>query len=198
MNDAISNFVAGVDEAGRGPLAGPVVAAAVILDPARPIPGVADSKLLTARQRERLAVEIKARALAWAIAESDVSEIDRHNILQATLFAMQRAVSGLHIQPGHVLIDGNRCPALSCPATAIVKGDQKEPAIAAASILAKVARDALMLDLDRQFPEYGFAQHKGYPSKQHLESLRRFGATAHHRRSFGPVRQVLMGSAALG
>lgn len=192
MHNLSTVWVAGVDEAGRGPLAGPVVAAAVILDPAQPIVGVADSKTLSARQRERLAVEIKARALSWAIAESDVSEIDQHNILQATFLAMQRAVAGLHLPPGHVLIDGNRCPVMPCPATAIVKGDQKEPAIAAASILAKVARDALMLELDQSFPHYGFAQHKGYPSKQHLESLRRLGVTPHHRRSFGPVRQVLL------
>lgn len=191
-----NQFVAGVDEAGRGPLAGPVVAAAVILNPEITIDGLADSKTLTALQRERLAEKIKASALAWAVGISDVAEIDRHNILQATFIAMQRAVGGLPIAPGHVLIDGNRCPQLPCPATAIVKGDQKEPAISAASILAKVTRDAMMTDLDRQFPDYGFARHKGYPSKEHIALLRRHGVTSHHRRSFAPVRALVDGNGA--
>lgn len=191
MPTSADYLVAGVDEAGRGPLAGPVVAAAVILDPDQPIEGLADSKTLTARQRERLAEEIKQRAMAWTIAQSDVAEIDEHNILQATFLAMQRAVADLAISPRHVLVDGNRCPDLPCPATAVVKGDQKEPAIAAASILAKVARDSMMSELDLQFPDYGFAQHKGYPSKQHIECLRRLGVTPHHRRSFGPVKELV-------
>lgn len=196
MSDQSNQFVAGVDEAGRGPLAGPVVAAAVILNPEMAIDGLADSKTLTALQRERLAEKIKASALAWAVGISDVAEIDHHNILQATFIAMQRAVAGLSIAPGHVLVDGNRCPRLPCSATAIVKGDQKEPAISAASILAKVTRDAMMMDLDRQFPDYGFARHKGYPSKEHIALLRRHGVTSHHRRSFAPVRALVDGNGA--
>lgn len=182
--------VAGVDEAGRGPLAGPVVAAAVILDPAQPIDGLMDSKALSARRREELALKIQAQALAWAVAEADVGEIDDLNILHATMLAMQRAVQALNIRPEHVQIDGNRCPALLMSVEAVVKGDQLIPAISAASILAKVARDSIMLSLARQFPEYGFAKHKGYPTKAHIQALRRHGACPHHRRSFAPVRAV--------
>lgn len=182
---------AGVDEAGRGPLAGPVYAACVVLDPARPIAGLADSKALTARRRERLADEIRSRALAWAIAEASVEEIDHLNILHATMLAMQRAVAGLGMRPDEVLIDGNRCPALTVPARAVVRGDATVAAISAASILAKTARDAVMVDLDRLHPEYGFAQHKGYPTSEHVAALKRYGPTAHHRRSFAPVRASL-------
>lgn len=182
---------AGVDEAGRGPLAGPVYAACVLLDPARPISGLADSKALTARRRETLADEIRARALAWAIAEASVEEIDRLNILHATMLAMQRAVAGLSLCPDEVLIDGNRCPALAVPARAVVRGDATVAAISAASILAKTARDAVMVDLDRLHPEYGFAQHKGYPTAEHVAALMRYGPTAYHRRSFAPVRASL-------
>jgi ribonuclease HII len=183
--------VAGVDEAGRGPLAGPVTAAAVILDPARPIAGLADSKRLTAARRERLAAEIRVHARAWAVAEASVEEIDRLNILQATMLAMQRAVQALQPAPAHVLIDGNRCPVLPMPAQAVVRGDATVPAISAASILAKTARDALLLQLDRAHPQYGFARHKGYPTADHLEALRRHGLLPCHRRSFGPVRALL-------
>jgi ribonuclease HII len=184
-------LVAGVDEAGRGPLAGPVVAAAVILDPARPIEGVNDSKLLTAAQRDRLQDAIRAHALAWALGRAEVEEIDRLNILQATLLAMQRAVAALDPAPRRALIDGDRCPLLGCPAQAIVKGDQKVAAIAAASVLAKVARDREMAALDILYPGYGLARHKGYPTRDHVEALRRLGATPVHRRSFHPVRAVL-------
>ncbi len=186
---------AGVDEAGRGPLAGPVYAACVVLDPARPIAGLADSKALTALRRERLADEIRARALAWAIAEASVEEIDRLNILHATMLAMQRAVAGLGMNPDEVLIDGNRCPALAVPARAVVRGDATVAAISAASILAKTARDAVMVDLDRLHPEYGFAQHKGYPTAEHVAALKRYGPTVHHRRSFAPVRASLSADA---
>jgi ribonuclease HII len=184
-------LAAGVDEAGRGPLAGPVYAACVVLDPTRPIFGLADSKALTALRRERLADEIRARALAWAIAEASVEEIDRLNILHATMLAMQRAVAGLGMSPDEVLIDGNRCPALAVPARAVVRGDATVAAISAASILAKTARDAVMVDLDRLHPEYGFAQHKGYPTAEHVAALKRYGPTVHHRRSFAPVRASL-------
>lgn len=184
-------LTAGVDEAGRGPLAGPVYAAAVILDPARPIDGVSDSKQLRARERERLAVLIRARALAWAVAHVDNLEIDRVNILNASLIAMVRAVESLHIAPQLVLVDGNRCPRLRCNVRAIVGGDARVAAIGAASILAKVARDEEMTRLDRAFPGYGFARHKGYPTPAHLEALHRLGASAIHRRSFAPVRRVL-------
>jgi ribonuclease HII len=184
-------LVAGVDEAGRGPLAGPVVAAAVILDPARPLDGVNDSKLLSERQRDRLDEAIRTRALAWALGRAEVEEIDRLNILQATLLAMQRAVAALDPAPRRALIDGDRCPRLACPAQAIVKGDQTVAAIAAASILAKVARDREMAALDALYPGYGLARHKGYPTRDHVEALRRLGATPAHRRSFHPVRAVL-------
>ena len=189
MSDFI--LVAGVDEAGRGPLAGPVVAAAVILDPSRPIVGLADSKKLSAARREQLAIEIRAKALAWALGRAEVAEIDRVNILQATLLAMQRAVTALDIAPGQALVDGNRCPPLACPCRAIVKGDATVPAISAASILAKVARDAELRQLHERYPDYGFARHKGYPTAVHLEALRRLGPCPEHRRSYAPVAAVL-------
>lgn len=181
----------GVDEAGRGPLCGPVVAAAVILDPARPIVGLADSKKLSEAARERLAPLIRERALAWAVAEASVEEIDRLNILHATMLAMQRAVMALALAPGEVLIDGNRCPQLPYPARAIVKGDATEPAISAASILAKTVRDEAMRVLDAQWPQYGLAAHKGYPTAAHLAAIERHGVQAFHRRSFAPVRNCL-------
>jgi ribonuclease HII len=181
-------WVAGVDEAGRGPLAGPVSAAAVILDPARPITGLADSKTLTPARRDALDLEIRARALAWSIAWASAEEIDRINILQASMLAMQRAVAALKVRPTRVLVDGNRCPDVGCDAEAIVGGDGLVPSIGAASILAKVARDRLMCDLERAFPGYGFAGHKGYPTRAHIEALRRLGPCPEHRCSFGPVR----------
>jgi ribonuclease HII len=183
-------WVCGVDEVGRGPLAGPVVAAAVVLDPAMPIVGLADSKRLSPRRREDLAAEIRVKALAWGLGRADVAEIDRLNILQASLLAMRRAVAGLAQVPGLALVDGNRCPELPCPARAIVGGDASEPAISAASILAKVARDAEMLALHALHPDYGFDRHKGYPTRQHLEALALHGPLAEHRRSFGPVKRV--------
>ncbi|MCP5295277.1 MAG: ribonuclease HII [Zoogloeaceae bacterium] len=184
-------MICGVDEAGRGPLCGSVVAAAVILDPARPIAGLADSKKLSERQRERLAALIRSQALAWSVAEACVEEIDRLNILHATMLAMKRAVEGLAITPLEALVDGNRCPALSIPARAIVKGDALEPAISAASILAKTTRDEQMRSLDLHYPQYGFAAHKGYPTAAHLAALKRFGPLPVHRRSFAPVRDVV-------
>lgn len=184
-------LIAGVDEAGRGPLAGPVVAAAVVLDPARPIAGLADSKKLGAARRERLAEEIRARALAWALGRADVAEIDRLNILHASLLAMQRAVAALAVAPGKVLVDGNRCPKLNCPCEAIVKGDATMPVIGAASILAKVARDAELRELHGRYPQYNFARHKGYPTAEHLDALRRYGPCPEHRRSFVPVAALL-------
>ena len=189
--------VAGVDEAGRGPLAGPVVAGAVILDPHNPIDGLQDSKRLTAARREVLYVEIQEKALAWAVASADVGEIDRINILQATMLAMQRAVEALQPAAEHALIDGNRCPVLACPAQAIVKGDSRVAAISAASIMAKVTRDREMLSLDLQYPGYGLAQHKGYPSKAHIEALEKLGVTPIHRCSYAPVRRVLERQAGL-
>ncbi|WP_425451048.1 ribonuclease HII [Thioalbus denitrificans] len=183
--------VAGVDEAGRGPLVGPVVAAAVILDPARPIEGLADSKRLSARRREALAALIRDRALAWAVASASPAEIDRLNILHATLLAMQRAVAGLEPAAERVLVDGNRCPVLPCPVEAVVGGDASVAAISAASILAKVARDADCVRLDGDYPGYGFAAHKGYPTAVHLEALARLGPCPEHRRSFAPVRRAL-------
>ncbi len=184
-------IIAGVDEAGRGPLAGPVAAAAVILTPSRPLQGLKDSKLLTPAQREALAAEIRVSALAWAVGWADHTEIDRLNILQASLLAMQRAVSTLGVIPGKVLVDGNRCPLLPCPAEAIVKGDSKIEAISAASILAKVERDAVMRRYDTEFPVYGFSVHKGYPTPAHLDALANHGACAIHRFSFAPVRRCL-------
>ncbi len=189
---ALDQRVAGVDEAGRGPLAGPVVAAAVILDPEQPISGLNDSKRLTAARRERLAQEIRSRAHSWALGRAEVEEIDELNILGATMLAMQRAVAGLNPTPGHVLVDGNRCPPLPCPATPVIGGDGRVAAIAAASILAKVFRDAEMLELDRQHPGYGFGGHKGYPSRLHLEALQAMGPCPVHRRSFAPVRAALL------
>lgn len=184
-------LLAGVDEAGRGPLAGPVLAAAVILDDANPILGLADSKVLTEKKRERLFDEIRAKALCCCIAEASVEEIDRLNILQATMLAMKRAVEGLRLKPAKVLVDGNRLPVLKIPAEAIVKGDAKVQAISAASILAKVARDRQCMAMHELHPEYGFAGHKGYPTAEHLAALRSHGVTAWHRRSFGPVRQII-------
>jgi len=184
-------LIAGVDEAGRGPLAGPVVAAAVILDELHPIKGLADSKQLGPRTRERLFDEIRAKALCSSIAQASVDEIDALNILQATLLAMRRAVDGLRLRPHKVLVDGNRLPVLSMRSEAIVKGDARVKAIAAASILAKVQRDRLCAVLHEQHPQYGFDGHKGYPTPAHLEALRRHGACAAHRRSFAPVRAVL-------
>ncbi|MBF7981760.1 MULTISPECIES: ribonuclease HII [Rahnella] len=183
--------IAGVDEVGRGPLVGAVVTAAVILDPANPIMGLADSKKLTEKRREALYIEIKEKALAWSLGRAEPHEIDELNILHATMLAMQRAVAGLALTPDMVLIDGNRCPKLPMASQAVVKGDSKVAEISAASILAKVTRDREMVELDLQFPEYGFAKHKGYPTPVHLESLARLGATVHHRRSFAPVTRAL-------
>lgn len=183
-------LIAGVDEAGRGPLAGPVYAAAVILDPCRPIAGLRDSKVLTKARRECLAVEIRAGALAWAVAAADVEEIDAINILQATLVAMRRAVEGLAPAPTQALIDGNRIPRLSCPARAIIKGDRDVAAISAASILAKTARDALLAELHVLYPMYGFARNKGYGTPEHLAALERHGPCPAHRRSFAPVSRM--------
>ncbi|OGA84502.1 MAG: ribonuclease HII [Burkholderiales bacterium RIFCSPHIGHO2_01_FULL_63_240] len=184
-------LLAGVDEAGRGPLAGPVVAAAVILDELNPIAGLADSKKLSARQREALFDEIRAKALCCSIALASVEEIDELNILHATMLAMRRAVEGLRLKPSLVQVDGNRVPPLQVPAQAIVKGDAKVKAISAASILAKVHRDRLCDELHLAHPQYGFDGHKGYPTADHLAALRAHGATPHHRRSFGPVKVVL-------
>jgi ribonuclease HII len=191
LNQGIE-WVAGVDEAGRGPLAGPVFAAAVVLDPERPIVGLADSKKLTAERRSELYDLIQARALCWAIGIASAQEIDSINILQATLLAMQRAVAGLPPQLARVLVDGNRCPALPYPSTAIIDGDASEPVISAASIVAKVSRDRHMLELHRCYPQYEFDCHKGYPTPRHLDLLRQHGACPEHRRSFAPVARVLM------
>ena len=190
-------LIAGVDEAGRGPLAGPVVAAAVILDERQPIRGLADSKVLSPRKREHLFDEIRAKALACCIAQASVEEIDSLNILQATLLAMRRAVEGLRLVPQRVLVDGNRLPVLAMPAAAIVKGDAKVAAISAASILAKVYRDRHCLEMHEAHPLYGFAIHKGYPTALHLAALREHGACSLHRRSYAPVRRVLARVAAL-
>lgn len=185
---------AGVDEVGRGPLVGSVVTAAVILDPTKPIQGLADSKKLSEKRRNALDLEIREKALAFCVAEASPEEIDQLNILHATMLAMQRAVAGLGICPEHIYIDGNRCPELPAPATAVVKGDSKVPAISAASIIAKVARDNAMLELHQQHPEYGFNGHKGYPTKAHFAALEQYGALPQHRRSFAPVARVLAGS----
>lgn len=187
-------LICGVDEAGRGPLCGPVLAAAVILDPARPIAGLADSKKLSAATRTRLAGLIREQALAWALGEASVEEIDRLNILHASMLAMQRAVLALARTPSEVLIDGNRCPQLPMPTRAIVGGDAREPAIAAASILAKTVRDDAMLRLHEQWPQYGLAAHKGYPTAAHLAALREHGVADFYRRSFAPVRRLLDGA----
>lgn len=181
----------GVDEAGRGPLAGPVMAAAVMLDPSRPIPGLRDSKKLAAPARERLADAIRTHALAWCVAEASVEEIDRLNILRATMLAMQRAVAGLGRAPDEVLVDGNRCPEWSWPSRAVVQGDDRIAAIAAASILAKTVRDDYMCRLHEAYPHYGFAQHMGYSTAAHMDALRVHGACPQHRRSFAPVKLVV-------
>lgn len=185
------DLVAGVDEVGRGPLAGPVIAAAVILDPSQPIIGLTDSKKLSEKKRELLASEIKLKAKSWCIARCEPSEIDELNILQASLVAMQRAVEGLAIEPTHCLVDGNKLPQLKCSAEAIVKGDLKEPAISAASIIAKVARDNEMVKMDEKYPGFGFAKHKGYPTKAHREAIEQNGITEIHRKSFAPVQKQL-------
>ncbi len=192
-NDFIipAGLTAGVDEAGRGPLAGPVIAGAVILDPDNPVEGLKDSKRLTAARREVLYEEIRVRALAWAVGRAEVEEIDRINILQATMLAMQRAVAALLPAAEYALIDGNRCPDLACPAEAIVKGDSRVAAISAASIMAKVTRDREMQLLDERYPGYGLARHKGYPSKAHIEALESLGVSPIHRRSYAPVRKII-------
>jgi len=189
--DYAGELVCGVDEAGRGPLAGPVFAAAVILDPQRPVAGLRDSKKLSEAKRDALAIEIKACALSWAIAQCSEAEIDALNILQATMLAMRRAVEGLQLQPTLALIDGNRCPVMSVRSEAIVKGDDKVPAISAASILAKTARDAALAQLHLQYPQYAFDQHKGYPTALHLERLRLHGVSPVHRKTYAPVRALL-------
>ncbi len=185
-------WLAGVDEAGRGPLAGPVVAAVVVLDPCSRIAGLTDSKKLSAKRRETLALEIRTRALAWGIGRASVEEIDHLNILQATFLAMQRAVERLPKWPVRVLVDGNQCPALDCEAEAVVGGDMTVPEISAASILAKTARDAEMQDLHQLYPQYGFDRHMGYPTAQHMKALTTFGPADCHRRSFAPVRRLLL------
>lgn len=192
-------LICGVDEAGRGPLAGAVYASAVILNPEHHIDGLADSKKISENKRNMLAIEVKQHALAWAIASSSVEEIDELNILQASLLAMKRAVDAMqtqfeHILSGrelHVQVDGNKCPNICLPCEAIVKGDSKVQAISAASILAKTARDSELYELDKQYPMYGFAKHKGYPTKAHMETLQRYGVSPIHRRSYAPVRQLL-------
>ena len=186
-------LVCGIDEAGRGPLAGPVVAAAVILDPSRPIDGLNDSKKLSERKRAALAVEIREKALAWCVAEASVEEIDTLNILHATMLAMTRAVAGLQVSPERAMVDGNRCPKLDIPAEGVVKGDGKIASIAAASILAKTVRDTGMLELHLTYPQYGFDRHMGYPTAAHFAALEAHGASPVHRKSFAPVaRQLLL------
>lgn len=185
------DLLAGVDEVGRGPLVGPVVAAAVILDPNNPIEGLADSKKLSEKKREALYDEIHDKAIACSISRASVEEIDQINILHASMLAMKRAVESLLVKPEYVLVDGNRCPQLDIPHEAVVKGDARVASIAAASIIAKVSRDREMKELDKEFPEYGFAQHKGYPTKTHFEVLQRLGVNAYYRRSFKPVRELL-------
>lgn len=183
-------LICGVDEAGRGPLCGPVVAAAVVLDPARPIDGLKDSKKLSARRREQLALTIREHSLVWAVAHATVEEIDRLNILHATMLAMTRAVAQLSLPPDEVRVDGNRCPEVPYPVRAIVKGDASDPSISAASILAKTARDAIMCALDADFPHYGLAQHKGYPTPAHLAAIKKYGVVDFYRKSFAPVRLI--------
>ena len=199
MNDLFASFqqyrlLAGVDEVGRGPLAGDVVAAAVILDPSNPIAGLADSKKLSERKRDALAIEIKQKALAWSVTRASVAEIDSLNILQASLLAMKRAVESLAIQPEHVLVDGNKLPRWHYSSQAIVQGDSLIPAISAASILAKVQRDSEMIALDKKFPGYGLAAHKGYPTKQHITALEKFGIPdiSLYRHSYAPVKKILV------
>jgi ribonuclease HII len=184
-------WIAGVDEVGRGPLAGPVVAAAVILNPDRPIPGLADSKILSPRRREMLALQVREQAYAWALGRAEPAEIDALNILQASLLAMSRAVAGLSVVPAEILVDGLHTPKVSCPSRAIVGGDASVPSISAASILAKVVRDAEMLELDALYPQYGFRQHKGYPTAAHIAALQAHGVSPIHRCSFAPVRRCL-------
>ncbi|MCP3666152.1 MAG: ribonuclease HII [Gammaproteobacteria bacterium] len=186
-----SKLTAGVDEVGRGPLAGPVVAAAVILDPQRPIEGLADSKKLTERKRQQLAGEIRENALAWALGRAEVEEIDEINILQASLLAMRRAVEALPVTAEHALVDGNKLPRLNCSAEAVVGGDATVAEISAASIIAKVARDQEMVEMDLRYPGYGLAKHKGYPTKVHIEALQALGITPIHRSSFGPVKKLI-------
>ncbi|MEE2024590.1 MULTISPECIES: ribonuclease HII [Alkalimonas] len=186
-----ARLLCGVDEVGRGPLIGAVVTAAVILDPSQPIAGLADSKKLSEKKRQLLATEIRQKALCWSLGRAEPAEIDQLNILHATMLAMQRAVAGLRIQPEWVLIDGNRCPELPVPASAVVKGDSKVAEISAASILAKVARDDEMLALHQRYPQFGFDRHKGYPTAEHMAAIRQFGVLPEHRRSFKPVQYQL-------
>lgn len=192
MERKASLLIAGVDEAGRGPLAGPVVAAAVILDPRRPIEGLADSKKLTEKKRDRLFIEIREHALAWSVARARVSEIDTLNILQASLLAMQRAMARLKIRPQLALVDGHICPSFACPAQAVINGDALEPAISAASIVAKVLRDRIMRLMHKKYPAYGFDQHKGYGTPQHCKALQQHGPSRIHRRSFAPVAELII------
>ncbi|MCU7835852.1 MAG: ribonuclease HII [gamma proteobacterium symbiont of Taylorina sp.] len=191
LTPTLIGLVAGVDEVGRGPLAGAVVTAAVILDPDNPISGLADSKKLTEKKRELLAIEIREKALCYSIARAEQFEIDQLNIFHATLLAMKRAIESLEIEPDHVLVDGKFCPEISLPCEAVIKGDSKVAAISAASILAKVSRDNEMIQMDKQYPGYGFAKHKGYPTKLHIEALQKLGVTPIHRRSFKPVQKLL-------
>lgn len=186
-----TKLIAGVDEAGRGPLAGPVVAAAVILDGNREIEGLADSKTISEKTRLKLADQIRQNSIAWSIAQVEHEEIDKLNILNASMLAMQKAVMGLDLEPDHVQVDGNRCPQLNCSVEAIIKGDSLIKAIGAASILAKVSRDAIMVKMDERYPGYGFAKHKGYPTKQHKDALARLGVCEIHRQSYAPVRKFL-------
>lgn len=186
-----ADLIAGVDEAGRGPLAGPVVAAAVILDPDNPIEGLRDSKKLSEEVRERLALEIKEKALCWSVAHATVEEIDEINILQATMLAMKRAIEGLRIKPGLVLVDGNRLPPVKLPMDAIVKGDDLIPAISAASIIAKTTRDGWLREIDKAYPEYGFAKHKGYGVKAHIAAIEKYGVLPVHRKTFAPVSGMI-------
>lgn len=188
----ITRLIAGVDEAGRGPLAGPVVAAAVILDGVREIDGLGDSKQIAEKTRQRLEVEIQAKSIAWNVARVEHDAIDRLNILNATMLAMQNAVAGLAVPPDHVQVDGNRCPELSCSVEGIIKGDSKMKAISAASILAKVARDRIMLEMEDKYPGYGFAKNKGYPTRQHRKALHNLGVCDIHRRSYSPVQLCLI------
>lgn len=190
-NRIVQKLVAGVDEVGRGPLAGPVIAAAVILDDTRPIEGLADSKTLSAKRREELSVLIKERSLCWALGRAEVEEIDRLNILQASLLAMRRAVMALTLPPELVMVDGNQAPELAFPVQTVIRGDATVPAISAASIVAKVVRDEEMCELDRRFPGYDFSRHKGYPTSMHIDALKKLGICPIHRRSFAPVRQLL-------
>ncbi len=191
MLEDSADLIAGVDEAGRGPLAGPVVAAAVILDPMRPITGLKDSKQLTEEAREQLAPIIKERALDWSVAHATVEEIDELNILQATMLAMKRAVAGLTVRPNLVLVDGNRVPHLDIAVNAVVGGDETVAAISAASIIAKTTRDHWLMDLDRQYPEYGFAKHKGYGTAEHMAAIEKYGPLPVHRKSFGPIKKLI-------